>query len=199
MGIVLSSMAVERIDLGPGQALRHERDSDRCVVLLPGRFYPTRAPALWFVREAAMASGWSALEVLGEPGEHDDLLDWERSRAQAAIEAAGTARVLVVGKSLASLLAGEIVERDVPAVWLTPLLNKADVIDGLARTRRPALLVGGDADPTWRPEAIPAERPIEVLELPGVDHSLQVPGDPAASLDALGRLTDAVARFLEHA
>ena len=186
----------ERVDLGPCKGIRHDRDPNRFGILLPGRFYPTRAPALWFAREAAMESGWSALEVLGEPGEHDDELAWERRCADAAIEAAGTPKVLVIGKSLASRLAGEIADRDLPAVWLTPLLTEPSVIEGLARARRPVLLAGGDADPTWRPGAVPADRPIDVLDLPGVDHAFQVAEDPLGSLDALGRLTDAVTRFL---
>jgi hypothetical protein len=186
----------ERVDLGPFNGIRHERDPDRFVILLPGRFYPTRAPALWFAREAAMTSGWSALEVLGEPGEHDDPLGWERRGADAAINTAGAANVVVIGKSLASLLAGEIADRDLPAVWLTPLLTEPPVIEGLTCTRRPVLLVGGDADPTWRPDSIPADRPIELLDLPGVDHGVQVPGDPIASLSALGRVTEGIMRFL---
>jgi hypothetical protein len=186
----------ERVDLGPCRAIRHDRDPDRFVILLPGRFYPTRAPALWFAREAAMASGWSALEVRGEPGEQGDELAWERRGADAAIAAAVTPNLVIIGKSLASLLAREIADRDLPAVWLTPLLTEPSVIEGLARTRRPVLLAGGDADPTWRPEAVPAGRPIDVLDLPGVDHGLQVPGDPVASLNALVRLTEAITRFL---
>jgi pimeloyl-ACP methyl ester carboxylesterase len=187
----------ERIDLGPGRAIRHEGDPGRCAVLLPGQFYPTRAPALWFAREAAMDRGWSALEVLGEPGEHDDPLGWERECAERALEASRADRPLVIGKSLATRLAGEIAERDLPAVWLTPLLNEADVIDGLAKARHPTLLMGGDADPTWLPDRVPDNPAIEVLELPGVDHAVQVPGDLRASVDALARLVDAVTRFVE--
>ncbi|MGH2881451.1 MAG: hypothetical protein ACRDPA_01890 [Solirubrobacteraceae bacterium] len=37
----------ERIDLGTCRAIRHDGDADRCVALLPGHAYPTRAPALW--------------------------------------------------------------------------------------------------------------------------------------------------------
>jgi hypothetical protein len=190
----------ERIDLGPGRGIRHQRDAGRCVVLLPGQFYPTRAPALWFAREAAMSRGWSALEVLGEPGEHEDPLGWERDCARRAIDAAGPSRVVVIGKSLASLLAGEIAERDLPAIWLTPLLNEPSVIDGVAGTRRPVLLVGGDADPTWRPDALPGNRnpAVELLELPGVDHALQVPDDLRASVDALGRLAAGIAQFVDR-
>jgi hypothetical protein len=186
---------MERVDLGPCQAIRHDGDADAVAVLLPGMFYPTRAPALWFAREAAMACGWSALEVLGEPGLHEEPLEWERSCAERAIEAAGAERLLIVGKSLASLLAGAISARDLPAVWLTPLLHDPSVIDGLARTTRPVLLVGGSADPTWRIDLRPANDLIEVLELPDADHSLEVPGDPVVSVEGLRRVTEAILGF----
>jgi hypothetical protein len=187
----------ERIDLGPCRAIRHDGDPRRCALLLPGQFYPTRAPALWFAREAVMSRGWSALEVLGEPGEHDDPLGWERECAERALEASGAERPLVIGKSLATLLAQEIAERDLPAIWLTPLLNEADVIDGLVKARRPTLLAGGDADPTWLMDRVPDNPAIEVLELPGVDHAVQVPGNAVASVDALARLIDGIARFVD--
>jgi predicted alpha/beta-hydrolase family hydrolase len=189
---------VERIDLGPGQGLRHDGDPDRCAVLLPGQFYPTRAPALWFAREAVLARGWSALELLGEPGEHDDPLGWERGRAERALEQTGAAHMLVIGKSMASLLAHEIVARELPAVWLTPLLNERPVLDALAQARRPTLLASGDADPAWRIDQLPANPAIEVLELPGVDHAVQVPGDPLVSIDALRRLTERIGEFVER-
>jgi hypothetical protein len=187
----------ERIDLGPCRAIRHAGDPGRCAVLLPGRFYPTRAPALWFARETAMSQGWSALEVLGEPGEHDDPLGWERECAERAIEASGAERPLVIGKSLTSLLAGEIAERDLAAVWLTPLLNETDVIDGLTKMRQPTLLAGGDADPTWVIDRVPDNPAIEILELPGVDHAVQMPRDPRASVEVLARLVDGITRFVE--
>jgi hypothetical protein len=188
----------ERIDLGPGRAIRHHGDPARCAVLLPGRAYPTRAPALWFAREATMSRGWSAIEVLGEPGEHDDPLGWERECAERALEASGAERLLVIGKSMATLLAREIAGRDLPAVWLTPLLNESEVIDGLAGTRHPTLLAGGDADPSWLIDRVPDNPAIEVLELPGVDHAVQVPGDGRASVDALARLVDGITRFVEE-
>jgi pimeloyl-ACP methyl ester carboxylesterase len=183
----------ERVDLGSCAALHHPGDLDRCAVLLPGQFYPTRAPVLWFAREAITAQGWSALEVLGEPGEHPDPLAWERECAERALAQAGDARKLVIGKSLASLLAGEI--GDLEAVWLTPLLTENAVTDALAGTDQPTLLVGGTADPLWRREAIPDNPALQILELPGLDHALQRPGDPRASLDALRQLADAVARL----
>lgn len=164
-------------------------------MLLPGQFYPTRAPVLWFAREAVTALGWSALEVLGEPGEHPDPLGWERECADAALEATSHARTLVIGKSLASLLAAEVADRGLAAAWLTPLLTEAAVTDALARTEQRTLLIGGTADRLWQREAIPDNSALAVLELPDLDHSLQRPGDPDAGLDALRRLTDAIGQL----
>lgn len=186
----------QRLDLGPGQAIRHEGDPGRCVVLLPGQYYPTRAPVLWFAREVAMAQGWSALEVLGEPGLQSDPLSWERECAERALDLAGEARLVVIGKSLASFLTELVNERAVEAVWLTPVLTEPMVTRGLARTRLPNLLVGGTADSVWDATAIPSNPMLEVLELEGVDHALQVPGQPSASLDALSQMIRAVERFL---
>ncbi len=185
----------ERVDLGPCTAIRHDGDRNRCALLLPGQFYPSRAPVLWFAREAVMANGWSALEVLGEPGQQPDPLGWERDCAERALAAIGAEQVLVIGKSLASFLAGAVSDRGLPAVWLTPLLTEGAVIDGLRRARRPTLLIGGTGDSVWRRDAIPPNPALEILELPGVDHALQIPGDPGASLDALRGSTEAIGKL----
>ena len=185
----------KRLELGPCAALRHEGAEDRCAVLLPGQFYPTRAPVLWFAREAVLAQGWSAIEILGEPGGHPDPLGWERECAERAL-GHGDAQKLVIGKSLASLLAPQVSERELPAVWLTPLLTDPTVTEGLARARRPTLLIGGTSDRLWQRTEIPDNPALEVLELPGLDHGLQAPGEPQASLDALRQLTDAVGRVV---
>ena len=195
-GATLPNMP-ERVDLGPCSALRHEGDPERCAVLLPGMVYPTRAPVLWFARAAAVASGWSALEVLGEPGDHPQPVVWERESAEAALDAVDASRVLVIGKSLASFLSGLVSDRGLPAAWLTPALDREEVTDGLARASQPTLLVGGTADSMWVREAIPSNPTLEVLELPGVDHGLEVAGDVPASLEALGTMAQAVRRLAD--
>jgi hypothetical protein len=187
-----------RVDLASCTVIRHEGDPARCAVILPGMFYPTRAPVLWFAREAALALGWSALEVLGEPGQQPDPVSWQRTAAEAAFDAAGSGRVLVIGKSLATLLAGSVADRDLPAVWLTPALTEAAVGEGLARTRRPTVVMGGSADDFWRREALPDNPALESIELPGLDHSLQVPGDPLASIEPLGAVVRAVGRIASN-
>lgn len=191
-----SSGPPQRIDLGPCAAIRQGSGRDRCAVVLPGMVYPTRAPVLWFAREAVMAEGWDTLEVLGEPGDHPDPLAWERECAQRALEVAEANRVLVVGKSLASLLAGFVADRGLAAVWLTPALTEDSLVADLGRVSQPTLLLGGTADSMWRREAIPANPALKVVEVPGADHALQTPRDVAGSLDALRQMTDGIRTWL---
>jgi hypothetical protein len=192
----LACLGVRRLDLGPCAGLLHENDSARCVVLLPGMQYTTQAPLLWYAREAAAARGWSALEVLDSLPDGDDPFTWARDRARRAIDRVEADDVVVVGKSLASAAAGLVADRVLPAVWLTPLLDRARVVDELSRSARPALLIGGSADPAWVPDALADSGLLQVVQLDGLDHSLQRPGNPAASLDALRAVTERIDRFL---
>jgi hypothetical protein len=190
---------VHRIDLGPCAGLVHEHDPDRWVVVLPGMQYTTQAPLLWFAREAAEQRRFTVLEVLDSLPDGADPAGWARDRARRALDhaAAHASEVVVVGKSLASTAAGLAADRLLPAIWLTPLLNQPRVVDDVARASRPALLAGGSADEAWRPDALPDSGLLEIVHLDGLDHSLQRPGDPAASLQALRAVTDRIGRFLD--
>ena len=189
---------MRRVDLGPCAGLLHENDPDRCVVVLPGMQYTTQAPLLWFAREVAAAHGWSALEVLDSLPEGDDPFGWARDRARRALDRAEADEVVVIGKSLASAAAGLVADRVLPAVWLTPLLDRTRVVDDLSRAARPALLIGGSADAVWAPDALADSGLLQVVQLDGLDHSLQRPGDPGASLHALRAVATRIDRFLDE-
>ena len=174
----------------------HRPEAERRVVILPGARYPTRAPLLWFAREVAVAKGFGVLEVLDEPPAGEDPFAWIRDRAQRALDHEPAPTTVVIGKSLASDVADLAADRELPAVWLTPLLDRAGVRAALARASRPALLIGGTADPTWQPDTGAPSALLEQLELPEHDHSLQLPGDPLASLASLKKVTKRIERFL---
>jgi hypothetical protein len=195
---------MRRIDLGPCPGDLYEGDPERLVVLLPGAHYRVGSPLFWFAREAALERGWSVLAVGDELGEEDDRLAWARDRAERALDVVPARRVVVIGKSIASTAAGLIAERELPAVWLTPLVAYAGVVEGfsvvtegLASTTRPALLVGSTDDPSWNRAAVPDNPLLQVLELNGLDHSLEAPGDALASLDALSKITEGISAFLD--
>jgi hypothetical protein len=188
---------VRPIDLNPGEAILHEGDPGRCAVVLPGVRYFSQAPLLWFAREAAQAHGWSVLELSERAPAGEEPFAWMRDRAERALDAASDAgTVAVIGKSLGSAAAPLAAERGLPAVWLTPLLVRPEVVAGLAASSAPILLVGSAADPTWANGELPGGDAVEVLELDGLDHSLQVDGDPLASLDVLRQVTERIGAFL---
>ncbi|MBB4664052.1 alpha/beta hydrolase [Conexibacter arvalis] len=174
----------------------HRPEAERRVVILPGARYPTRGPLLWFAREVALAKGFGVLEVLDEPPTGEDPFAWVRDRALRALDHQPAPTTVVIGKSLASDVADLAADRELPAIWLTPLLDRPNVRAALARATRPLLIVGGTADPTWQPDAVPSSALISQLELPEHDHSLQRPGDPLASIASLRKVTKQVERFL---
>jgi hypothetical protein len=173
--------------------LQHEGDASRCAVLLPGVRYFSQAPLLWFAREQAQARGWSVVELDERAPDDEEPFEWMRSRAQAALEAAAGAQLIVViGKSLGSVAAPMV---SGPAVWLTPLLIRPEIAEAIGSATAPALLVGSPDDPTWAGGNVPDNPALEVLELEALDHSLQVSGDPLASLGVLRTVTERVGAF----
>ena len=176
--------------------LQHEGDPSRCAVLLPGVRYFSQAPLLWFAREVAQARGWSVVEVDERAPDGEDPFEWMLGQAERALAATSAELKLVVGKSLGSVAATIV---DGPAVWLTPLLTRPDIAAALAAAASPALLVGSPHDPSWGEGRVPDNPLLQVLELPGLDHSLQVEGDPLASLDVLRTVTERLGGFLDDA
>jgi hypothetical protein len=186
----------ERVDIGPCVAELYRRHAPSRVLVLPGALYTVQAPLLWYVREVALASGAGVLAVLDEMPAEGDPFEWAQDRARRALEFDTAERCVVAGKSLASAAAGLVADRALPALWLTPLLDQPAVVEGLLRSTAPTMLVGGTDDPTWSPEVLGPAGSIEIVELAGLDHSLQVPGDVRASLKALGEAVSAVECFL---
>ncbi|MGH2713879.1 MAG: alpha/beta hydrolase [Thermoleophilaceae bacterium] len=185
------------IDLSPGEAVLYEGDPGRCAVVLPGVRYFSQAPLLWFAREAAQARGWSVLELSERAPADEEPFAWMRDRAERALDAVEAGTVAVIGKSLGSAAAPLVAERGLPAVWLTPLLVRPEVVSAIDSATAPVLLVGSVADPTWANGELPRGSAIEVLEFEGLDHSLQVEGDPLASLDVLRQVTERIGAFLD--
>ncbi len=186
------------IDLDPGEAILHEGDPERCAVLLPGVRYFSQAPLLWFAREAALAGGWSVLELSERAPAEGDPFEWILARAESALNEISATQVALIGKSLGSAAAPLATQRALPAVWLTPLLIRSEVVAALGATDLPALVVGSPADPSWGNGELPENEALEVMELDGLDHSLQREGDPLGSIDVLREVTERIAEFFER-
>jgi hypothetical protein len=186
---------IEPIDLGVCRGYRWGEGADRVAVALPGAMFAAM-PSIAFPIYALVDRGWSVVQVWDEFRDRSlDATAWVRERAEAALAAAGRpARVLLVAKSLSTRAAALAAERSLPAIWLTPLLDDAECVDGLRRRTAPALLVGGTADPSWD-GALARELSDDVLELPDADHGFAGPHGVRSLLENFRRVADAVDPF----
>lgn len=197
---------MELIDLGVCPGYYFEGSGGGTAILLPGAAYPVEGPLLWFTRDVLNSMGRSVVAVRDSFGGGDDPRAWVEQRAVAALAYLGdTARPMVVGKSISTLAAPLAAERELPAVWLTPLINLLRwptakfVVDAISRSTAPLLLVGGSVDPAWDGDFARSVRSAEVLEIDGADHSLALPGNALASLEALRRYVEVLRSFAERA
>jgi hypothetical protein len=136
---------VEWVDLGPYHAVWLER-GERTAVVLPGAVGGAFQAPVAFTWQALAAAGWSIVAVHAE---YDDSGEgWTTRLAEAAF--AFREPDLLAGKSRGTMAAA--LAPELPAVWVTPLLDHLGVVSALKRRSAPQLLVGGTEDPTWRAE-----------------------------------------------
>ncbi|MFI7606968.1 alpha/beta hydrolase [Micromonospora sp. NPDC049366] len=169
--------------------------ADRRAVLIPGIGYDTRGPLFAYTGESLRRGGFDVHEITWQvPAEltAEQRGAWVVEQVTPIVDERAD---LLVGKSLGSFAASLAADRELPAIWLTPLLHVPEVVAALERATAPFLLVGGTADRSW--DAATARRLTpHLLEIPDADHSLLVPGPLVASAEALGRVCMAVDAFV---
>ncbi len=139
-------------------------------------------------------------QVWWDPPAHETderTLAWVRGQVEPVLPESG--RVLLVAKSLGTYAAPLAAERDLDAVWLTPVLQVEAVAEAIAANPARQLLVGGTADTfAWDPARARdlAERGCDVLEVPGADHAMMTPGDVVRGVEVHAEVTRALDAFL---
>lgn len=170
---------------------------ERIAVLVPGVGYTAQGPLLAYARLAVERRGAEARVISWSPPRLETATEqvaWVRDQVADVL---GEDGALVIGKSLGSLAAGLVAERGLPAIWLTPLLYRADVVEAIAAAEHPPLLVGGTGDRSWD-GAVARRLSPHVVEIPDADHALYVPGPVSGTAAAAGRVVDAVEEFLDR-
>jgi len=168
------------------------------VLVLPGRFYGPTSPLCLYASQVAERRGmtvhrhdWTGDVPSAQAPEIEDYI-----RAQVVPLLDGIdGRPLLVAKSLGTNAAGLAADRELPAVWLTPLLTFPWVVEALRRATAPFLLVGGTNDEAWD-SALARELTPHVLEVPDADHGMYVPGPLTDSIAVLAQVVVAVEDFL---
>lgn len=184
-----------------GSAVRFEPAGEPVgtAIALPGRFPQYSALLLGFAAEVLTQHGWAVEQVWWEAPPHEtdeQTTAWVRDQVENALPDRG--RVLLVGKSLATYAAPMAADRGYAAIWLTPLLQVPELVDAIAANPAPQLLVGGTGDSAWDSDVARRleARGCAVLEAPGADHGMLVPGDVVRGAEIHVDIIRALDRFL---
>ncbi len=194
--------------MGAGRLI-DEGDPDRVALLLPGRAYGPDLPLFFYARALLRRNRWTvrAIDWGALPPDPDDWGEHVRAAVRPALdELASCRRVLMLAKSLGTHAAPVAAERGIGGVWLTPLLrDDAGQRAAYREMTAPALIVGGTADQFWSATEADALRDSgwgtppavrSIVELPGLDHALEVPGDPVASVRSCADVMSELESFL---
>jgi hypothetical protein len=133
----------------------------------------------------------------GEPSDPfaPEIEDWVRAELVPLLDVVDTPPLLIA-KSLGTNAAALAAERDLPAVWLTPVLTVPWIATAMERATAPFLLVGGTGDPMWDGDLARRLSPY-VLEVEGADHGMQLPGPLIDTIAVLGRVVAEMEGFLD--
>lgn len=171
----------------------------KVAVLLPGSGYPVQGPVLFWVGEMLTAFGWHVQAVRWTP-EDEPGPDPHAFVARAAEEAFAavplTSRRLVVAKSFGTLAIPWAEDTKTAGVWLTPLLTDAKVRETIAHTDKADLFIGGSEDKLWD-GGQKSESVGTFVEIPGADHSLQIPNDWRASQELQSGVFSRIEEFVK--
>lgn len=171
--------------------------SGKRVLVLPGSGYTVDFPVLYWCCRALAWAGWHVEAVtwrVPREAQSDPLPFVESAAAAAEASAPPAPTTLVLAKSFGTYAAAWANRQGYAGVWLTPVLTDPELARALTQPGLPGLIVGGSADRLWNRAA--AQRSgRQVLEVPGANHAMEVPGDRGRSLAALERLVERVEDF----
>jgi len=200
----------------PNTFFRQKAGTTHLAVLLPGLGYTSQMPVMYYPCLALLASGADVLRAdynyVRLPAfmalEPDERRKCATADATAILDAAITQRdykkITLVGKSIGTFAMGHLITtvQVLPAlqcIWLTPLLKHEQLLSQIKRIKHRALFVTGTADPYYDQknlEDIIKATGGESIVIEGADHSMEISGNPSASLRALERITDGIVKFL---
>jgi hypothetical protein len=198
-----------------GRPLPHtffEGEGAGLLVVLPGLHYGPDGPVLYLLAKELQGSGWDTLG-LTYGFQAAMAFPWMDHTGETLAECGAALgevlgrrvyrRVGIAGKSLGTILLVQlclqgVVPDSAGVALLTPPLGNPVFDAAFVETRQAAYIAIGTRDSFYDPEALhalAAKRPAYVRVLEGADHGLDVPGDLAATLSAVGQVVEDSAAF----
>jgi len=189
-----------------------EGDGAGLLVVFPGLHYGPDGPLLYHLSKRLQGAGWDMLGLMyGFQAamtfpwtDHvPEILEEGTAAAREAMNRRAYPRLAFVGKSLGSIVLVQLCSSGVVpdkafVAYLTPPIGSPQFDSAFAATRQPAYIAIGTDDSFYNEPALgelQARRPVLVRAVKGADHGMDVAGDLAASLRAVGQVVEDTAAF----
>jgi dienelactone hydrolase len=199
----------------PNLFFRQAQAANTLGVILPGLRYTCDMPLLYYAAQLLLQRKGDVLQLhtnytgleyqRAAPSEQarwlaeDALSAVQAGKAQRAYQ-----RLVLVGKSIGTLALAYLVNAplgaEASAIWLTPLLHQAQLVEAALRAKGPALFICGSGDPTYDAAAfqrLAKRQNATGLLIEAANHSLEIPGDLFRSLQMINHVVHGMADFLE--
>lgn len=202
----------------PNELVRQEGDTDHLAVLMPGFGYTCDMPVFYYAGIVCLDAGADVLRLqyaYNRQPEFRRLRENERLRWLTDDVTAGIhvglgqriyRRATLIGKSLGTLALSHVLpvvalSGDLRVIWLTPMLQAGAVRKEIQRRAETSLVVIGTDDPVYDEGFLSEFREAggEVVTIQRGDHSLDIDGDPLASIRALEPAVAAMQRVVSRA
>jgi hypothetical protein len=183
------------------------------AVILPGAGYTVQSPLLHFSTSVFLNKSFDVLQINYRYNDklYDDFSMAEISEAikvdvSTVIDEVflhnSYENIYLVGKSLGTIPMGGVLNReefsDAKAIWLTPLIQREDVLESLLGSKNKGLLFIGDQDPYYTSERFEeaSKNPnITAKLIPEVNHILEYNEKTLDSIDVLKRILADIDHF----
>jgi hypothetical protein len=196
---------------------RNEDPNANICIMLPGLGYTTQRPLFHYATGLCLEQNIDVLHVNYTYSKNDQfqkLPESEQSRWMYEDMKATVEEVLItdthyercffISKSIGTIsMAIEWTKRNFIrtsfGIWLTPLLKQDLVYEALLHSELPSLCVIGDQDHHYlkeRVKMLKKNQLISTVTVPNGDHSLEIKGDIAASIDSLKMVMKCVQEFI---
>jgi hypothetical protein len=185
---------------------RQEQDSAGLLIALPGNHYGVDGPLLYYPCRLIRDEGWDTLALTysfqsaGLEFSHDMfpvVLQECQNAVRSILSEREYSRIGLVGKSLGAFVIAQLSDTEeglqsARCLYITPPLGTPFFDHLFQQSSHAAHISIGTKDRFYTPEAVKAlqaKRSFGLTLIEGADHSMDVAGDLAASMDAVRRVT----------
>lgn len=198
--------------------IRQEQQSKAICIMLPGLGYTTQLPLFYYATNVFVDHHIDVLHInyaylqnkqfaeLNNEEQDSWMYEDVQAVVKEVLKETQYQQYYVLSKSLGSIpMAFEWKQRQFlqPAygIWLTPLLKNDAVYEGMLTGNLPSLCVIGDNDPHFTEERIQTLRTnslIQTVIIPHAEHSLEIKGNVAASIQIVDQIMNNIKQFIEE-